>query len=493
MNIKSLFLTASVAVVGLVFVACSHDDFIDKDAPVKNLKAEYATNFEKKYGKIDPNQNWDFCSAQPVYSLPSSTNAARTRTGENSFDFAANTSKNTIVVEKDVLEWMYTHMPKGQDNKVKGEAFIMKVPNNSFTIAPIYQGYATYYWELWMSVDGAGDYKVWSKGEDFYYQDPDDAENEWTQLGNGQEGLTKDNGKFTHKAVKAPTYTFSNLPVGNTMSFYLKVWQNGSHKTGYQAYQNNLINPTQDQPITYYSTALNNCKMISLTKAQKPAAVPEGYDVTIIGCEDYTDNDFEDLVFMVYGNPVPPTERVEEVEEFYTKRYFMEDLGTTDDFDFNDVVVDVKYDRKKITIKYDNTTGEELSWTEENLPDVAIVRATGGTLDFTLTIGTTKWIKSENKTSTEMWNTGWNGAAIDWDAVLGEPFEVKGFNPETNNISVAVADRGNSGEVKTISFPKQGEAPMMLAVNPDVKWMKERVSIPTSWFTVPAESAEPTE
>ena len=92
-----------------------------------------------------------------------------------------------------------------------------------------------------------------------------------------------------------------------------------------------------------------------------------------------------------------------------------------------------------------------------------------------------------------MWNTGWNGAAIDWDAVLGEPFEVKGFNPETNNISVAVADRGNSGEVKTISFPKQGEAPMMLAVNPDVKWMKERVSIPTSWFTVPAESAEPTE
>ncbi len=493
MNIKSLFLTASVAVVGLVFVACSHDDFIDKDAPVKNLKAEYATNFEKKYGKIDPNQNWDFCSAQPVYSLPSSTNAARTRTGENSFDFAANTSKESIVVEKDVLEWMYTHMPKGQDNKVKGEAFIMKVPNNSFTIAPIYQGYATYYWELWMSVDGAGDYKVWSKGEDFYYQDPDDAENEWTQLGNGQDGLTKDNGKFTHKAVKAPTYTFSNLPVGNTMSFYLKVWKNGSHTTGYQAYQNNLINPTQDQPITYYSTALNNCKMISLTQAQKPAAVPEGYDVTIIGCEDYTDNDFEDLVFMVYGNPVPPTERVEEVEEFYTKRYFMEDLGTTDDFDFNDVVVDVKYDRKKITIKYDNTTNEELSRTEKNLPDVAIVRATGGTLDFTLTIGATEWIKSKHIAFEDMWNTGWKGAAIDWDAVLDEPFEVVGFNPETNNISVAVADRGNSGEVKTITFPKKGEAPMMLAVNPDVKWMKERVSIPTSWFTVPAESAEPTE
>jgi hypothetical protein len=46
--------------------------------------------------------------------------------------------------------------------------------------------------------------------------------------------------------------------------------------------------------------------------------------------------------------------------------------------------------------------------------------------------------------------------------------------------------------VKTITFPKKGTAPMMLAVDPDVKWMKERVSIPTSWFTVPAEPAEGT-
>ena len=92
-----------------------------------------------------------------------------------------------------------------------------------------------------------------------------------------------------------------------------------------------------------------------------------------------------------------------------------------------------------------------------------------------------------------MCNTGWTGAAIDWDAVLGEPFEVKGFNPETNNISVAVADRGNSGEVKTITFPKKGEAPMMLAVNPDVNGLEGRVSAPPCWFPVAAAFAEPTE
>jgi hypothetical protein len=35
----------------------------------------------------------------------------------------------------------------------------------------------------------------------------------------------------------------------------------------------------------------------------------------------------------------------------------------------------------------------------------------------------------------------------------------------------------------TVSFPKEGEAPMMIAVDPTTKWMNERVSIPSTWFT----------
>ena len=162
----------------------------------------------------------------------------------------------------------------------------------------------------------------------------------------------------------------------------------------------------------------------------------------------------------------------------------MEDLGTLDDFDFNDVVVDVQYDRKKITYKYkyDNSTNKLIGQTEEKLDDQAIVRATGGTLDFTLTIGETTWIKSEHKNATEMWNTGWGGASINYTAVLGEPFKVEGFKPDKNNVSVEVVDKGNSGKVKTITFPKKGEAPMMLAVDASVNWMNERVSVPDTWF-----------
>ena len=472
MNIKRLFVTTIMAVVGLVFVACSHDDFIDEDAPVKNLKAEYAANFEKKFGKIDPNQTWDFSSPQTTFSLPStSTNAARTRAGEGNFTF----TKGEIEVEKTVLDWVHNNMPMGKNNQQKGDPFKMKVPGNSFSIAPIYQGNATYYWQLWMYVEDLGDFMVWEKGKDFYYKA--DAESDWTELGVGREGLG-DGGFYS---VKAPTYTFTNLPVDKEIYFYLKVWKNGSYDLGYDAYLKYLENQNQNKPDNF--TSLEGM-MISLVNAKKPEKVPSDYDVTIIGCEDKKsgDNDFEDLVFMVYGKPVPPTERVEEVESARTKRYFMEDLGTTDDFDFNDVVVDVQYDRKKITYTYDNSTNKLIGQTEEKLDDQAIVRATGGTLDFTLTIGETTWIKSEHKNATEMWNTGWGGASINYTAVLGEPFKVEGFKPDKNNVSVAVVDKGNSGVVKTITFPKKGEAPMMLAVDASVNWMKERVSIPETWF-----------
>ena len=481
MNIKSLFLTASVAVVGLVFVACSHDDFIDKDAPVKNLKAEYAANFEKKFGKIDPNQTWDFCSMQPSYSLPSSSNGARTRAGEGEGSFACTTGE--LVVENDIISWMKTNMPAGSNNKKIGKPFKMIVPENDFTIVPIFQGIATYYWQLWMHVEGLGDQLVWSKGDNFKYRTS--ADGEWQSVGPHKDGVNKD----ITCDIQAPTYTYTDLPKDAEMYFYLKVWYNGS-TDGYTIFERWQKNPN-DQSVRMKECSSIDQMMISLNSAQIP--VPAGIDqdnqVTIIGCEDGDDNDYEDLVFMVYGKPVPPTEYVKEVEEATTKRYFMEDLGTTDDFDFNDVVVDVKTNRKKFTYIYEEGTDELIDKKVTSLPDQAIVRAAGGTMDFTLTIGNTTWTKSQHMNPAEMWNTGWKGAAINWDAVLDKPFEVTGFKAADNNISVSVVgNEGDSGKVKEITFPKQGTAPMMLAVNPDVKWMKERVSIPTDWFTTePAE------
>ena len=484
MNIKSLFVTTSMAVVGLAFVACSHDDFINEDAPVNNLKAEYATNFEQKYGKIAPNQSWDFCSMQPTYSLPSTTLTNGARTRGNTF----NRTKETMEIGDTFIQYMADNMKEGKNNTTHGYPFGMKVPSNAFTVVPIFQGYARYYWQIWMHVDGIGDQQVWEKGEEFLYKE--NETDEWTPVGTGLDGIKNKKGHF----VKAPAYTYNDLPAGEKMYFYIKVWKNGSFNLGIQRYEKYLEDPSNPNYQPYICSSLNQ-QMLALKDAPLDGLnIGADNEVTIIGCEDMlkseigsSDYDYEDLVFMVYGNPVPPTEEVEELIESQTKRYMMEDLGTTDDFDFNDVVVDVKTGRK-IVYKYEfDTEGNKslVSTTETRLPDQAIVRAAGGTMDFTLTIGSTTWTKSEHMSSSVMWNTGWGGASIDYKAVLDEPFEVKDFNPATNNVSVSVV--GNSGfeGVKTITFPKLGEAPMMIAVDPDVKWMKERQSIPTSWFTVP--------
>ena len=78
-----------------------------------------------------------------------------------------------------------------------------------------------------------------------------------------------------------------------------------------------------------------------------------------------------------------------------------------------------------------------------------------------------------------MYNTQ---GSVDYDKVLAE-FEVTGWNFQANNVSVKV--NGKDGQVFTITFPKAGTAPMIIAVDPSQNWMDEFVSVPASWFYRP--------
>jgi len=79
-----------------------------------------------------------------------------------------------------------------------------------------------------------------------------------------------------------------------------------------------------------------------------------------------------------------------------------------------------------------------------------------------------------------MLNTGWGNTPIYRTGLQSElaKFPVEGWKPEENNVSVTVVGQGGSDDVKTITFPKKGEAPMMLAVDPDTDWMSERQRVP---------------
>ena len=155
-------------------------------------------------------------------------------------------------------------------------------------------------------------------------------------------------------------------------------------------------------------------------------------------------------------------------------------------FDFNDIVIDVANVYKmKLTFDANNMLIDE-SEIQGTRHQEAIVRAAGGTINFTVKIGTntiTTWTKVPTYAATNMVNTGWNGSSINYDAVLAKfDIEDSDWDPAANNIVVEVDDKGATGGVKTITFPKQGTAPMMIAVDPEQKWMTERSSVPSSWW-----------
>ena len=451
----------SMAVMGAAFTSCSKDVAFDSEGlanqAAEQLKAEYRANFEKKFGAIAPNQTWDFSTMKSVSGLPSTGSAARTRSGEVSVNLE--TSGN-MLIEKDAINWMKTNMKAGDNNTKQGSPFYMKTQEQTFTIVPCYQGQAGYYWELWMNVGGK-DVHVWSKNTALEYKTVD---GKWHNL----------TGEVPSSAVevKAPTYTYK-ATAEQHLYFYLKVWTGGSR--------------TSDNPNKITSSLDKLMLGLEGAKQYMSLNVPEDNEVTLIGCEDNpttgTDNDFEDLVFMVYGKPTPPIIPVDEIEITQTKRYLMEDLGATDDFDFNDVVVDVqKVSTQKIHLKFDENDGwvEDYRDPEVDAGQRAIVRAAGGIYNFTLKIGDTEWVKGDKVNASQMINTGWSNTTIDPDYEI-DRFTVTGWIPGDNNISLLVPQKSGTNYtdvLQEIQFPKAGDAPMIIAVDDSQGWMKERQSIP---------------
>ena len=457
MRTGKLFVIGCFAVIGVALMSCSKSDLYDSNAANQQKNEQqvkdYTSNFVEKYGSVE-GKSWDLATLATSYTLESS-NRALTRDGE----YNADAVEGEMFVEKATVDWMSENLKAGKNNTAKGKPFYLQVPNNSFTIVPIFQGTASYYWQLWMHVDGVGEKLIWSKGNIQYITSQ--GSTDWKSPGTGNTGM---NNAYQ---IKAPTYEFKNLPENANMYFYLKVWNS------YADYKNQSINPRK-------LTSLNQM-MLALINCQVPSNVPAGNEVSIIGCEDNVNGDFdyEDLVFMMYGNPAPPIKHVDEVIKGTPKRYMMEDLGEEKpDFDFNDVVVDVISGRAKWKREYEileNGGWNLISETKiEDLPDIAVVRAAGGILDFTLKIGNTTWTKSAKFPNyQQMLNTGRDGE-IDYDKEL-DTFKVEGWNPDNNNISVTV-------EGKAITFPETGKAPMVVAVDPTTNWMVERTPAPESWF-----------
>lgn len=427
---KITSLVASVSAL-LLITSCSHEADFDSTAYVQQKKNEYAQNFVKKYGEIDPDQTWDFTSGATL-----STTRAGAQVYMQDLSGLDFTKSQNIAIYNAIK----TQLP---DNVEKtGKKAVLIAPGNPFVIYSLTtQGS----WKHTLYV------KVGNQGTWLHQKT-------WGNLNNPvRNGMTVGY-TLLGSPVKANMYgVLINAPAGTRIEVYLKI----------------------EGQKTAVGTGTGNAIIVDAGGA-KPE-VPNGLkgydDVKYIGIEDNInggDKDYNDVVLAMLGYPNVPVEKPIVDNKTYTetttlsKRYMVEDLGETDDFDFNDIVIDVEEETTTthtVTLTDGEITSDVVSGTTKE--QKAILRHRGGIYPFSIKIG--------DYTSDEF-----PGVLSD-DPNIELTITNNVWNPETNNISLDVRDT-NTGAVVIIPFAMKGEAPMMVAMDTSIEWMPERKAVSKSWF-----------
>ena len=357
-----------------MLTACAKTEVFDATQYENSQKDAYAANFIKKYGDINPNQTWDFTKGPQL----------GTRSGDS--------------------EGISVELIAGLDFGA-----MLVAPSNDFYIYPIScQGQWTH--DLYVKVGDADPVQVYHKF--------------WTDYTkpyvNGMAtSTTIKNGELTVNKRSDMPGVHITAPVGTPVEVYLDKINNGA--------------------ATSASTA-TGCAIVINTDV-KPEGVPlkDNSVVQYIGMEDRYDYDFDynDMVMVMVGNPdTPPTIKIEndnyDVKTNITKRYMIEDLGATDDFDFNDIVVDVTENttvRHRVTYEV-GANGERGNLIKDvvyatNKSQKATICHLGGILPFTLKVGNTDFGEMDGQ--------------LDKDVKIEK--NISGWDPDKNNVSIFCDDR----------------------------------------------------
>ena len=410
MSTKGMMILA----VGIAMASCSKTDVFEQNQTnfSEQQKAEYVSNFVAKYGQPDANQSWDFAAAVP--------NASKTRAGETMVCDPAN---NPSLFYWHVMDDLHNPITHSIENMIKSAT--VKTWNPFIKV------------ELYPSA-------VHTTGTALKFALSVCYNDEVSNIVTGFKANDKSWGynlDFLGDYLTASVYSVGRNVDTRSLTTAENVY--------WAAYSYNY----EWKWRTFISGEW-------VEKGLKSFELKTYKEITVNGhtywCFDCTgDGDYSNLICLA----------VDAETQAIQKRYFVEDLGSKDDFDFNDIVFDV---------------------IDDNGSQECIVRAMGGTLDFTLKIGDTTWTKSEAADVKTMYNTQGN---IEYDKVLAR-FPVTGWNPNANNISVEVKSNVSENVIIKIPFPKKGEVPMILAFKTVTNWQTERESLPEGWWFTPIEISE---
>lgn len=227
-------------------------------------------------------------------------------------------------------------------------------------------------------------------------------------------------------------------PRGNAYLAFTHVMMNGKNMGGEYVW-NNETNSGGTQPKYKTTTPVGNGNAHLVNKGEANIVIPEGCAPAY--------------------NPIEPDPTPEIPQTFI---FACEDLGTSDDFDFNDVVFSVSH-----------VAGETKA--------VVTVLAAGGTLDAYIEYDNNELGEVHSMLGAEpgmMTNTSEKGiththagkeisVAGDWTlANSSDKFRVRVVNLE-----------GNSSHSEYVEAPKEGEAPQMIILPSEWEWPTERTNI----------------
>lgn len=233
-------LTRSLALLGLTSIfaltGCQDEDF-----GYTTEEISFNTNFQKEYGKIDPEQSWDFYRAKPRTAKfsPWMHGEAETRAGIPGY---TQTEASAIIknsgsdayydVLDETLDWMRANLVEEHNNTSVGEPFsLLPPPHNDFAIIPIYVGQHTMDVSLHLVSDGK-DYKIWSEWEgNTGVQVKDNATADWRTLTSNQNTLSAYD-------VQAKPIMINHEVVTKEFFFYLSIDKGHmKNENGYSGYE----------------------------------------------------------------------------------------------------------------------------------------------------------------------------------------------------------------------------------------------------------------
>lgn len=520
LNFRNL---AFFAFATLGLASCGYVEEIDNNEPEQSqeaiVKDAYQKGFTAIYGQVNANQNWDFSHFRTELATRAISQTSLTKVDGIDFDINATVQgsygnysvKNTLGKNTAIYNKINEVLADGKTHT--GETAVLVNSSTGFLLYPLTaQGAFTY--TLYVEVtdpDGTvHTQEIFTKN--------------WTDYShayvNGMYYGTKTerSGYSWQTVVDTSTITtmpgyYIEAPVGSTINIYLANIKNGNTtvttaQVGTKTGSAIVVDCGNTRPEIEISDAIKSQIEKNIEGIVDSEGVqvtfPDDAEVKFVGIEDCWENnkvagdkDYNDIVLALVGAVYIPQDQIIPASGEYdvvtenVKRYMVEDLGDTDDFDFNDIVLDLS-SKQLIHHRTSKVGGvvikDEITGTSYELS--AIVRHLGGTHNWELVTNATSVTGEDGKVS------------VTGDHVSGVRYGVMDYGDETtpadvidvsgkytyeqwneiiaNNKIAVIVDNAQTTEgvtTSTVTFPANGSIPMMIATDKTRTWMPERQTI----------------